>query len=261
MFDDNNPLIPPLSTSTTFTSCSITGLVSTTHGGAIYISSNSIKLTVEKCLFIDCTAKNGCGGAIYAYPAQEVKSTESVFIRCTIDASGDPDDGGGAIYMKSVGDISLVTSAFLDCTTIYCGGGVELMCSDSQSGNERTFEDCRFIFCRGSRNGGGFIAWRNTFHVCLSNTLFSLCSNNYGGAFELSYSTWSTSTISFCLFHDNSGTHGNSVYSEYMQSNPFTHCFATHSETEQVYINPPALETHQSTQSTAYPNWLPQGLV
>ena len=256
-FDDNNPLTSSLSTSTSFASCSFRGLVSNTHGGAIYISSTSIKLTVDKCSFIDCTAKNGCGGAIYAYPAKEVTSKETLFIRCNIAASGDQYDGGGGIFMTSVGDVSFPSSQFLECSIPYCGGGVALWSCNSNSGNERTFEDCRFVFCRGNRNGGAFLAWRNTFYMTISNTLFSFCSNKLGGAFELSYSSWSTSFIAFCIFHKNTGTYGNSIYSEYLQANPFIHSFLTSSETEQIYMNPPVSETPHSTESTRYPNWLP----
>ena len=105
--------------------------------------------------------------------------------------------------------------------------------SNSQLGNNRTFQNCRCIRCRGTdtqyAEGGGISVYLNTYNVGISNTLFTECYNEYGGAVWMSFpSSDPSDTLCFCFFNQNTGIHGNDIYFKVQPSNsPLLHCLST----------------------------------
>ena len=262
--NDNTHTTPghlELSSSATFTSCEWKKCEAE-DGGALYASISGINLRINHCRFLSCEASAGNGSGIYAQSARMVYVNSSFFYDCNAPSGVNWDDGGGGIYLISISTEALITSSvFLSCVVQYDGGGVNIWNSHSLNDNTRTLQNCRIIHCYGTDNGnaegGGFISWDNNYNVGISNTLFSQCSNNIGGAIAMSLSDPLTLLIIFCFFSGNTGNCGNDIALDYPVSDDelFSyHSFTTSNSHLIGYLN-----TH--TWDVIPVNWLQQSYI
>ena len=247
-----------------FTNCDWTELTIDYNGSAISLTNSESTLIVEKCSFTDCIVEADCGGAIYVYGINKATITESSFVHCNILSSDNNENGGGGIYLELVSDEVLIRlCSFLDNSVPHDGAGVDMWSCSCTTFNTKTFQDCRFIMCKGKaensfpynqpfEEGGGILAWENEYNVGISNTLFCECSNYRGGALEISVPLEVLSPfILFCLFHGNDATYGKDVCFGNCDTIPFSHSFTTSSGKYAV-----SKEEHPNEY---YPHWFPQG--
>ena len=192
-----------------FTNCDWKYLRMDYNGSAISLTNSQSTLTVGKCSFIDCIADAECGGAIYVQGINKVTLTESMFIHCEILSSHYYENGGGCVYLESVTtEVLIKSSSFLDSTVAQDGPGVDMWFCSCTTSNSNTFQECMFIKCKGNDEGGGIMAWRNTYNIGISNTLFCKCFSHIGSAIQMTLLTPITSRISFSFFSDNSANVG-----------------------------------------------------
>ena len=224
-----------------FLRCEWNGCYSCNDASAISLTNSDSELKVDVCSFIDCAAQAGCGGAIYLNKINKATILESSFLRCRILSSNFHENGGGSVYMHSITTQVLVTlTSFIDSSVPFDGAGVNMWNFKCTLNNYNTFRDCRFIKCTGRANnlisyqecyheGGGIMAYGNEYNISMTNTLFSECSNQWGGGFEMSVpSSFSSPFIIFCCFYENIADLGNDVltYPNVSQI-PFLQCFTT----------------------------------
>ena len=200
-----------------FTTCEWSDCECSSNGTCICLVDSSSSLTVEKCSFTNSTALQGCGGAIYVSKINRVNINTSFFLRCNILSASYHEHGGGCVYLHFVSVRVLIhSSSFAYSSVPFDGAGVDLISCSSLVSNDRTFYECRFIGCHGKAEtvlsseyndaeGGGLIAWNNSYCVGVSNTLFCNCSNRQGGALFLEFSCYPPEKypVQFCFFTQN----------------------------------------------------------
>ena len=113
---------PSPSTTTTFTSCTFTRLISDDNGGAVYFTSGDSH-SVNDCTFTGCSSSisfndyNGGGGVFSSSGTLSVSTT--VFISCSAQSLG------GAIFgTAGCSSIVVAESTFLCCSCENSGGAV-----------------------------------------------------------------------------------------------------------------------------------------
>ena len=241
-----------------FISCEWTGC-SGTNGGAIYVSKSDIELTVLNCKFLSCIASHN-GSGIYAQPANVVHVHHSLFFNCESKGSSGNEGGGGMWLEKVSTEVIILSTDFISCNAHDDGGGVNMWSSNSTNGNTDTFQDCRFINCKGTASeGGGILAWDNTYNVGITSTLFSKCSSHQGGGFKMTLNSHPPPEfITFCFFTQNSADEnlGNDagIRTEISKS-PFLHSFTT------FLSNSVACYSESAKQYQNVDNWLPLGHI
>ena len=242
-----------------FINCQWQGSTHESHGSCIYLVNSSSELSVEKCSFSDCETKTGCGGAVYGYNINKVHIYDSSFLRCNILSTSNDEYGGGGIYLEYIHtEVLIKSSSFLDSSAPYDAGGVDMWNCDSQLNNQNTFQDFMFIKCKGTLSeGGGILAWNNTYNVGITNTLFAECSNIYGGGFKMNlHSSPPSEFILFCFFTRNTADEnfGNDVCirTEIFKS-PFLHSFTT------FLANSVACYSESASAYKKKDDWLPLG--
>ena len=220
-----------LSTSATFTSCVWNGCTSDT-GGAIYVTTSAIALSVNSCQFLSCVAK-GLGGGIYAQSSHSVCVEETLFHRCRSDASSSDIDGGGGLFFDYISTQILISSStFCDCSAKTDGAGVDVWHSYFTSANSRIMQDCSFVKCIIPKSvgceGGAIYIWDNNVLKC-SDSLFTLCEGYEGGAYASNCQSGKPNyQLEFCFFHANEGTSGNDLHFRNGCSDiPLFQCFST----------------------------------
>ena len=198
----------PSITSFVFSSCEWIQC-SASSGGAISLSNSAADLQIDRCKFFSCEASARFGGGIYAQPARIMHITFSLFDACKAPSGVVESDGGGAIWAYTIGEeILILTTEFTSCFAEYDSGGVNLRNSYAKLGNEKTFQNCRFMNCTGKNDGGAVLVWWNNYNVAFTNTLFYNCSSLVSGAIEESLSQPVSNVVFFCFFNQNTGTYG-----------------------------------------------------
>ena len=197
----------PSITSFVFTSCKW-DRCSAQNGGAIYVTTSNYQLEVKRSQFLSCQATGQFGGGIYAQPASLVHVDSSCFYNCQCKGTGG-DDGGGGICVHSIStEVILISTDFLSCAVQADAGGVTFRNSHSTLGNEKTFQNCRFISCSGQSDGGAVLAWGNDYNAGFTNIIFHSCSSLVSGAVEATLLQPVNNVVSFCFFNKNTGTYG-----------------------------------------------------
>ena len=255
---DYNKAPRVLSGDTNFDNCEWSSC-SATYGGAISVENKNIELIIEQCFFKDCTAEKDCGGAIYINHINKFKITESSFYHCTVLSNANHYNSGGGIHLYNVAQDALIQStSFLDSTIPDDGAGVNMWYCSCRTGNTKTFQDCRFVNCKAESRvdseGGGFLAWANTYNVGVSNSLFCKCSSLRSGGLELSLTEPFTTLITFAFFSDNKAEYGNDIaVGPILPTNEdfLLHSFAT--------TPSDVIGFYDGTWKTAEIDWLPQG--
>ena len=187
------------------------GVANDNSGGAIYTQGN---VAVTSSTFIDCSATNRAGGAIYAING-DVTVTDSNFTNCSAAS-------GGAMYVEN-GDMIVTDSSFIDCNGT-TGGAINAFrgeitvtrsffthCSSVWGGAIFTFgdmvtvTDSRFSDCSVTSTfnmagaGGAVYSYHN---ITVTRSTFTNCSaSNYGGAIYSDYgnvTVTSSSTFKDC---------------------------------------------------------------
>ena len=217
-----------------FSNCQWSDFENSLPGSCIYLDDSSSSLIVEKCSFTDCTVNKGCGGAIFLSHLNKVKIVLSSFLRCNILSAFHHENGGGGVFLEYVSDEVIIhSSSFLDSSVPHDAGGADMWYCNCTTGHTNTFNDCKFIKCIGAdSDGGGIMAWLNTYNVGISNTLFAYCSTALGGGIRI-YVPLSVPPqfITFCFFDNNSGTWGHDVcVTPELNDSPLLHCFSTKDE-------------------------------
>ena len=230
-----------------------------TSGGSIYVESKKIELTIDQCLFVDSTAEKDYGGAIYVYGINKATITESSFLHCNILSSDNNENGGGGIYLELVSDEVLIRlCTFLDSLVPYDGAGVDMWYCSCKTHNTQTFQDCRFINCKGESDydseGGGFLAWDNMYNVGVTNSLFYKCSSTRTGGLEVSLLEPFTSLVTFTFFSENKADFGNDITVGLIL--PRNEDFLLHSFTT---TPSDVIGFYHNGWSTERVNWLPLG--
>ena len=132
---------------------------------------------------------------------------------------------GGAIFLHTTPSVIILHDTFTKCFVSSDSGGVHTYrCSTSNCDN-RLFDNCKFLYCTGLTGGAGglYLYDNNQYNQVVTNSLFSQCSNYYGGALYLRYSLYSYPpsssssgkyAVEYCYFNKNSflaGGAGNDV--------------------------------------------------
>ena len=273
-------------TYTDFCECSNYG-----NGGIVYFSFSTLSptsLLFDHCVFTDCSCEDlssdRFGGSLYVYNISSVSVSHSCF-RWNKDTR--QTSSGGALFFASVPSVSIYDDTFIKCCVASLGGAVYIYNCSTVSRTAKEIDDCRFFNCRGTETygwGGSMRAGSNhQYNNFITNSLFSGCSNYYGGAFFLSYpgsfspSSYISSAmypVKFCFFNKNFFLHGgaeNDVvifadisYTPTDDEPIFQHCFSTTSSNRVGYyisdgylskdVNwlPLALNTYASKEDETY---------
>ena len=226
----------------TFSSCIFSNVYAGRSGGAIYASGGATNLIVKDCTFSDCSCSgsNADGGSIYATNIYSFFVTNSLFEWTSTDIK--QVDDGGAMCLISVPSVTIHDVTFNMCYVINGGGAIYIHTSSSIDSTAKVIENCRVLNFKGASDcaGGIDVVVNNQYDNFITNSLFSQCSNNYGGALYINYGSTNYSSYSFghyalknCLFNKNSasGGVGNDVYFYgYTPNNEtpiFQYCFST----------------------------------
>jgi len=169
-------------------------------GGGMYNSSSSP--TVSNCAFSGNTAGGiyGGGGGMYNGSGSSPTVTNCTFSGNT--ASG----GGGGMYNGSSGKATVTNCTFSDNTADSDGGGVY---------GGGTFTNCLFSSNTADSDGGG-VSGSGTFANCTFSG--NTGSGNGGGMYNSG-----SSTVTNCIFWDNSAPVGAEVYKG-SGTPTFSHC-------------------------------------
>ena len=236
-----------------FTNCQWHGCRHSSNGSCIFLVNSSSSLSIERSSFTNCNIQAGNGGAIYLYQINKAHIYDSSFLRCNILSYSHPEHGGGFVSLELVSqEVLIKSSCFCDSSVPSDAGGVDIWYCSCTTGNTQTFQDCRFVKCKGTGSeGGGIMAWLNRYNVEISNTLFTDSSNRDGGGFKMYVTeTFSSPFITFCFFHRNTATNGKDIFFYNCGTNPISHSFTT---TNEPYTVIPERWNTQTKQD----NWLP----
>ena len=215
-------------------------------GGAIYASGGTTELTVKDCAFIDCSSTSQTnyysgGGAIYTESISSISVINSDFVW---NKSSKQAYSGGALTVRFPSSTTIRDNTFTKCCIGSSGGAIYIQ-SSSPDRTSTVIENCRILNCKGTTNGGGGICAHLNYQYndLITECLFSLCTNYYGGGLYLYHPTSSSGQypVHFCFFNKNSisksGGYGNDVYLEwYNPNNDPVVCFHCHSTSDSVRV-------------------------
>jgi len=176
-----------------------------TAGGAVYIGSNSLGVSMRDCTFSACSATYG-GGLYLGNNVSNFGSSGSTFTACAASS-----DGGGLYISDNSEYVILSYLRFDNCTANYAGGGLymndynsHMSLSDitasgctADSGGFAYFHSFNYLMrlsnmtvsdCVAASSGGGIYLFQNNLNATLSDMSFYYChagSNRYGGGVYL----------------------------------------------------------------------------
>ena len=241
---------------TSFTHCKWTDCESNaeSNGGAILCTTAGVSLFFDYCIFLNCCcgSTDYSGGSIYVVSVSIISVTNSVF-EYTKEAP--QAFHGGAMFVHSVSAVKIYDNIFYKCFISSSGGAAWIGHCSSANSKYQVINNCIFHNSRGTSGyGGGVDAYYNNQYNCfLCNSIFSECSNYYGGGIYLLYTSYPSSTlneaypIQYCFFNKNTFVGegaGNDVHIEitntYIPSdaNPiFNYCLSTTPSNRIGYYN------------------------
>ena len=169
-------------------------------GGAIY-NDNSTDGIVLGCDFIENSALNGDGGAIYMYFAGTNSSywfyEDGAAINCAFIRNSAENGNGGAIYW-SLSEEGSISGCGFEENTAKNGGALYW------EGTNCTLADCDFNGNTASENGGAIYSSNDTGNFSSSNFI-SNSANGKGGAIF-------NGTAVNCNFENNAAEEGSAIY-------------------------------------------------
>ena len=223
-----------LTTSFTFKKCffnTLSDALEKEGGGASFFNNEDGKLKVEKSQFHSCESSSH-GGAIYVSSSLSCKLVSSIFCSCKAVTNG----MGGAVYIHSTDDALVQNSIFLLCKSVQFGSGLEIRDSNTKAKDYFAVQSSSFIACHSvthEADGGGMEIYSNTVTLGIISCLLSQCTAVDGGGgiyFDCSSSEHADFPIVYCFFNYNEAVRGNDVclYGAGSTS-PFFLCFSTSS--------------------------------
>ena len=169
-------------------------------GGAIY-NNNSTDGIVSGCNFIENSALNGDGGAIYMYFAGTTSPywsyKDGTAINCNFIKNSAENGNGGAIYW-SLSEEGSISGCDFEENTAKNGGALYW------EGTNCTLDDCYFIGNIANGDGGAIYSSGDTGNFSNSEFIMNSASGNGGAVFN--------GTVVNCDFEDNTAMAGSSIY-------------------------------------------------
>ena len=169
-------------------------------GGAIY-NNNSTDGIVSGCNFIENSALNGDGGAIYIYFAGTSSPywsyDDGTAINCNFIKNSAENGNGGAIYW-SLSEEGSISGCDFEENTAKNGGALYW------EGTNCTLDDCYFIGNIANGDGGAIYSSGDTGNFSNSEFIMNSASGNGGAVFN--------GTVVNCDFEDNTAMAGSSIY-------------------------------------------------
>lgn len=240
----NDRAILSLDHNYSFIYCNFSECNSLEDGGAIFVRQENEKdkyeLSLEYCIFVNCSSSDHNGGAVYASSLATFLVTGCNFVNCsTTNNIG----YGGAIYAHNVNKCGYVhDSAFFGCSSVNDSGGLHLDSILSSSSpcveirDSGSVQGCYFYSCEAKQQGGAmelnFIE-KGTVYNCY----FGHCTSEQNGG-ALSISSLSEKLLCFVLFDKNNAKKGLDVYSEsYKEYDPFFFCYSNSGEGRVIFLS------------------------
>ena len=172
-----------------FTNCKWTECISDDcDWGAVYVYFDFVEdfnASFDQCTFADCyCGSSNNGGSIYATRSDSIYIKHSSFV-WTKDTPQAGD--GGAVYLSLIDSVTIQDDTFIKCYIYTSGGAIMLDCSSFYNSTETSIDNCVFLKCKGDNGcGGGVCTLLNyQYDNIITNSLFSECSNVFGGVLYL----------------------------------------------------------------------------
>lgn len=171
------------------------------HGGAVYLKVKNAEALIIKgeptqTEFLDCMAKAGSGGAVYAMASEGsfndilIEDNDFVHNATTIVSAG---ESGGALFIESNGVVNdqftLLENTFYGCNAGVNGGAISLNTNNYPLQNGLLIQNCSFsnLMAQGNDGGAIMIACGDiSGPLMVSESMFGNCTaGENGGAISL----------------------------------------------------------------------------